>query len=499
MSAGADLLGVTEETFNAIKGTLTTGLTASTGLQGVNLQDYVSLVPCKTPTRDSLPRVAAPQGAQFAYWRTFLNVNALQADGAEPTDFGGSATEMDLQNVFAPFGLIAKHGIVTDDAIALAGGYADALAVQTLETMKQEFITENVNVLHSQAFAVPTLGTISLSTSATNGYIGSGATVYVWVAARSGKNYFYGGSGPASASSHTSVGTTSTTNSVSAFIPAVRTAAAWDWFVGSSSSNGVYYTTTTVNSVTITTIPTTAQAVPSLPLISSVQPTTPPTADTSYQSYWINGYVASILGDWSTGAFGSSYVTPGQGTAQGSIFTSLDGGQFHVDGAAILELDELNLAIYNNYPGVSPARFIVGTQIVNDLANAALSSPQAILFYQGALEDRQKLVMGGTVANYLNKTDGQTQIEIFVDPYMVPGELIAEVRAVPFMGSNVKTASRVETLRDYQRFDYFPNYVANSSAGGPRHEFDVRCFEAFETVVGPTMAVLANIAPGLAS
>jgi hypothetical protein len=101
------------------------------------------------------------------------------------------------------------------------------------------------------------------------------------------------------------------------------------------------------------------------------------------------------------------------------------------------------------------------------------------------------------VANYLNKTDGKTQIEIFVDPYMVPGELIAEVRSVPFMGSNVKTASRVETLRDYQRFDYAPNYVANSATGGPRHEFDVRCFEAFETVVGPTMGVLANIAPGI--
>ena len=497
MSAAADLLGVTEETFAAIKGTLTVGLTASTGLQGVNLQDYVSLVPCLTPTRDSLPRSAAPQGAQFAYWRTFTNVNALQADGAEPTDFGGSATQMNMQNVFAPFGLIAKHGIVTEDAIALAGGYADALAVTTLETMKQEFITENINILHSQAFAAPSLGAPSLSASASGGFIGSGAPVYVLVAGRTGKNYFYGGSGPASASSHLTTGTTSTTNSVSAFVTAQRTIVAYDWFVGATAAAAVYYTTTTVNSVTITSVPTTPQALPSLPLLSSTQPTTPPTADTSFQSYWINGYVASILGDWSTGAFGTSYATPGSGTAQGSIFTSLDGGTFHVSGAAIAELDALNLAIYNNYPGVSPARYIVGTQIVNDLANAALNSPQAVLFYQGTLEDRQRLSMGGTVANYLNKTDGKTQIEIFVDPYMVPGELIAEVRSVPFMGSNVKTASRVETLRDYQRFDYAPNYVANSATGGPRHEFDVRCFEAFETVVGPTMGVLANIAPGI--
>ena len=107
--------------------------------------------------------------------------------------------------------------------------------------------------------------------------------------------------------------------------------------------------------------------------------------------------------------------------------------------------------------------------------------------------------MGGAVANYLNKTDGETQIEIFCDPYMPPGELIAEVTMVPWMGANIKTASRVTTLRDYQRFDYGINYVANSATGGPRHEFDIRCREAFETSVGPLMGVMVNIAPGIAS
>lgn len=499
MSAGADMLQMVEETFNALKGSLTTGITSNTGLQGVNLQDYVSLVPCKTPFRETIARVAAPEGATFAYWRTFVNINNQQTDGAVPLDYGGTETEVELQNVYADFGLISKHGLVTEDAIAEAGGYADALAVMTIETMKQEFITENINLLHSQNFAAPGLTAPSLSSSSTGGSIASAGTVYVFVAGRTGKNYFYGGSGPASASAHVTVGTLSSTYSVSAFVTAERTICAYDWYVGSTANNAVYYTTTTINSVTVTSVPTAAQAVPNLPQISASQPTTPPTADTSYQTYWINGMIASISGDWANSGIGNSYVTPGTGIAQGSIFTSLDGAQFIVEGAAILQLDELNQNIYNAYPGLSAARYVVGTQIINDLANAALSSPQAILFYAGMLEDRAKLVMGGRVAQYLNKTDGETLIDIFVDPYMPPGEMFAEVRTVPYMGANVKTASKVETLRDYQRYDYGINYVANSATGGPRHEFDIRCFEAFETSVAPMMAVLANIAPGIES
>ena len=495
MSWGADKLGVTEETFGQIKKAVTTGITSNTGLFGYNLSRYVSLVPAETPFRNRVPRVSAPEGAPFAVWRTLVNINNEQTDGAVPDDYAGTETLFQELNVSGNFQLVAKSGLVTEDAVAQAQGYADALAVTTVETMKQEFITENINLLWAQSFAAPSLAAPSLATAASGGSISSGSAIYVTVAGRTGKNYYYGGSGPAASSAHTSVGTTSSANSVTATVTAVRTIVAYDWFVGSSGSNMVYYTTTTVNTVTITTIPTAAQAVPTtLPLISSVQPTTPPTADTSYQTYWMNGLQATILGDWG----GSGYVTPGGGTAQGAYWSSLGGSQFTVEGAGVLELDEMNLAMYNAYPGITPTRYIVSTQVINDLAKAALSNPQAITWLvPNDAEGRANVVMSGAVAKYLNKTKNGYPIMIEVDPYMVPGVLIAEVDVVPWMGSNIDSTLRVETLRDYQRYDYGINRQGGVSGGGPRYEFDIRCFEAFENAGGPVMGVLQDIGAGI--
>ncbi len=494
MSTAADILGVTQETFDMLKAA-TSGINTTTGIYGVDLQPLVSLVPVSTPFRNATPRVKASQGAQYAYWRSLLNVNNQQANAAIKFDYAGPLTLIQEQDVYASFAPLAQGGTVTWDSQAQSMGYADVLAINTVQTLNQLMISEDINLLMGQNFPLPSISAATLATATTGGSIGATLPVYVTVAARSGVNYYYGGSGIAAASANVTTGSGST-NSVTASVTAVKGAFAYDWFVGSTATDMVYYTTTTVNSVTITSIPTVAQPLPSLPLLSNVSPSTPPTVDSSYATNWMNGLAASILGDFGTGAL-PFLTTPGTGTSQGAYWASNNGSAFHVSGTAVLELDELNQAIYNKWQ-ISPTRYLMGSQSVNDLSNAFLDTPQAVAFLSPSANDgRNAITMGGTVTRYLNKTTGGTPIQIELHPHIPPGTVIAVTDTIPFPGANIDTPLSVETQLDYARFDYGANRVTNTANGGPRFDFEVRAIETFRNKAAATMGIIQNIGAGV--
>ena len=488
MSWGADELGVTEETFSMIKAQ-TAGIFASTGIQGVNLQSLVSLVPVDTPFRNDTPRHPSPQGAKWAYWRALLNINQSQSNPAVPFDYSGPLANIDEQDVYAPFAVLAQGGTTTQDAIALSQNYADVLAVDTLQTLNQLLIGEDINLLNAISFALPTISTPSLAASATGGSIAASTAVDVKVQARSGSNYYYGGSGIASAQASVTTGSTTSTNSVTATVTAVRCAAAYDWFVA-----GFYYTTTTVNTATITFVPTANQPLPSLPGLSSVAPSAPATADSSYSNTWLTGLEGTILGDFGSGS-APTLVTPGTGTSQNAYYQSLDGAPFTYSGAAVAQLDAMNEAIYNSYQ-ISPTRYLMGAQSINDLSNILLGSPQAQIFMGPNADGRGTATLGGRAVNYINKTTGGTPIMLELQPHLPPGKLIAVCDSIPFPGANIGVPISVETQLDYWRYEYGSSRVPNTAGGGPRYDFEVRCQEALVNVASPTMGVIANIAAG---
>lgn len=500
MSLGSDLLQVTQETFNVVK-SATSALDVATGLAGVNLQPLVQLVPVDVPFRNSTPRSAAKMGSQYIYWQAFTNVNNQQANAAVAPDYAGAEVLINNQYIYAPVADLEMDGLVTLDAIAQAEGYADALAAGTLYTLNQLMISEDKNLLNAQSFPLPTIGSVSTVASSTGGSIAASATVYIKAAARSGNNFYYGGSGVASAEKSQAVGSTTSTNSVTASVAAVKGAVAYDWYVGSATGAEVYYTTTTVNTVDITFIPTAAQPLPTALTqvgLYNTAPTTPPTADTSYSTTWMNGLLATILGDFASSAGQTNLVTPGTGISQGAYYQSLDGAQFTVSGAGIGQLDELNAAIYNTYH-ISPTRYLMGSQSVQDLANAELGNPQAVTWLMpNDMVGRAKMVMGGAVALYLNKTVNGKPITIELQPHLAPGTVIAVTDEIPFPAANVQTALAVETQLDYFRFNYAANRNPGTANGGPRYEFGIRTREAFINRASPVMGVLQNIGAGIA-
>lgn len=505
MSWGADILGVTEDTFQMIKAA-TTGINTTTGVAGIDLlSDLMSWVPVDTPFFDSTPR-GPGKGATYAFWQTLLNINATQPTGGVPRGEAASVIKIKNQYTYSPYAVVGAGGFVSWDAMAQGEGFATVLAVDTLQTINQQLINLEIHQLNAQAFACPT-PTAPTVAKASGGTIASAKTVYVKVAVRSGVNWYRGGASKLSAAGH--VATTAATSAVTASVGAVKTAAGYDWYVATGSAGTYYYyTTTPVNTVTITKVPTANQTVPTTYAGLYKAGLTGPTAQTTattHQTYWQNGLVASILGAWpsspdqalASGA-ASGLVTPGAATSvsQGAYYQALTGAPLTVEGAGFTQIDTMNRKIYDTYQ-VTPSRMLMGSQVITDFANAFLDNPQAVTWLRpDAADGRGGAVMGGHVATYLNKTVNGKPIEMHLMPYLPPGKIISVIDTLPFPGSNITSSLQVRTLYDFFRFDYGVNRQTGAT-GGPRYEFEIRSEQAFVNKAAPVMGVLDCIGAGV--
>lgn len=481
-----DLL--TTETFDLAKSTA--GIYSSTGVYGYDLTGWVWLAPTMAEYRNELARKRSTSGGKFAIWRALTNVNASQPDPNVPFDYAANLANFNEQDMQAPYVPVGLGGRVTQDARDLANGLgADPLAIATIGVMNQTFIGEDKVLIGGQQFALAIPGTPVVVQSDTGGSIAASTAVNVKVAARTGKNYYYGGSTVASAQGTITTSTVAAAvHSATVTVAAVKGAVAYDWFVG-----GFYYTTTTVNAVTVTSIPGSAQAIPTtLPELSTVAPTTPPVADTSADPNAPNGLIASILGDYNAAG---QYVTAGTGTPWGAPWTSLDGGTLTLAGGSIAQLDTLFLNLWNaTY--TSPAVLMMNAQQASDIATKITGSPGAVTFLQPQDNGRQNITAGGFVGHIMNKAAGGRLVPVKVYSHVPPGTIIARADTCPYPEANIDAVVSVRTHRDYARFDYAPGRVPGVAGGGPREDFEVRSIEAHVNKAPPLHAVLSNVGAG---
>lgn len=483
-----DYTGITADTLEQIKKAQTNGVLTSTGLVGYDLSGVVSLVPVNTPWFNRVPRKAG-DGSKAAVWRALLNVNNAQPNPFVGADQGGGFIKVSEQDVLAPYVPVRVSGEVTRDAIDFAKGYADAKAIAVTSTLMQWRIQENKALLGGQAFALPSIATPTVTTSATGGSIGASTAVNVKVAARSGLNYYWGGSGIASAQGSATTATTAgTTYSATASVAAVRGAVAYDWYVA-----GFYYTTTVVNTVTITSIPTANSAtVPSLPDLYTVAPTAVPTADTSYSANSYNGLIASIAGDYGT----SGLVTPGSGLASGATFTSLGGATLTANSQGVAEIDAALLAIYNAAQ-LSPTAMIINGQEAQNIKAKILATNAAVTYLNPDAASRDGVIGGGAVSGYINGASGGDRVDIVVDPHLPPGRIVFVTERVPYPNSGIANTFESRTLRDVSEFDYGAQLdTTPGNNGGPREVWDVSSTETFVNRAPVACGVITDIANG---
>lgn len=480
---------ISAETLDMIKkATATAGVNSNSGLTGIDLSGLISLIPVLTPFYDSLARSTPKMGGKFAEWKALLNVNNTQPDPATAFDTAAAIVNLQEQDVAAYYGKVGAGYTVTYDAADFGKGYADAKSIAIFNALNQYKIGMDRKALGGQSFALPTPATPVVTPSPTGGTIPASTAVPVKVAARTMSNYNYGGSTVASAQGSANTATGGATNSATVTVASIPGAVAYDWFV-----NGFYYTTTTVNKVTVTTIPTANAAVPALPGLYSVAPTSVPVSDSSAKPNDFNGLLATLAGDYATGS-ALGLVQRGTGLSSGASFASLDGSPFTVTGQSVKELDTLNMNIWNAV-NLSPTAYMVSAQEANSISSAILNSAGGgTTFYApNNAAEREGAIAGGFIGWYVNKAAGGVPVKIEVQPNLVPGTVIARTDRVPFPNSNITNTLELRNLHDVQDHEY-PAARGSGAGGGPRWDGETYSLSTLANRAPVTMGVIQNIA-----
>ncbi len=518
MPTQIDMSRITTGTMGMLNKSATSGIFGDTGAWGVDLTRFLSLVPVNVPARmntKAFSRQIAGMGSPTAMWRSWLNINNQQPSSAMGRDYAAARSSFEAITVQAPYNPVGYAGIVTLDAVALGRSYVDEVAQAKLYVLDQVLIGQDMLITNAQGWALPAMGSITLTPSATGGTIGASLTVFVAVAPRSGANYFDGGSAPASASVSVAV-SAGTTNSVSATWAAVKGAVAYDIYVGTAAGSMFYYTTTSIGTVTITSIPTSGASnpIPSInlmPLMSQLRPGagclplanppvagngTPPTVDNSYSANYYNGVIASSLGDYSSVSGGGVPVTPGTGIPSGAIFID-NGGNAPAavsSGGGVDILDKLCAQIWNSVQ-LSPTAFMMNSNQGQEISNILKSSPSASTLLPPTDADaRINLAGGGFVSRYINMAAGGVPVAIEIHPRVPPGTIIARTDYVPFPGSDIGSVFAVRCQYDTSEFQYATAYQAATFGGGPSWQFEVRSMETLINAAPSAQGIATNIA-----
>lgn len=481
-----DTNGVSSETLELIK-KASTGVTSSLGLTGIDLIDYINLVPVPSTFYDKLAKTSPDVAGPYAIWRVLTNINNQQSNPSTAFDYAAPLHKNNLLTVSSAYAKIGYGYTVTKDAIALAKGFADAKALEVFSTLMQYKIGADKMALGGQNFALNTPGTPVVTTATTGGSIAATTAVNVKVAARTGENYYYGGSTVASAQGTVTTGAGST-NSATATVAAVRGAVAYDWYVA-----GFYYTTTVVNKVTITSIPTAnAGSVPNLPGLFATPPSAVPVADSSADANAFNGLLATLAGDYISGAGQNGLVSAGSGVASGATFQSLDGAGFTGSGQNINELDALNAAVFaNTY--LSPSAYMCSSVDAAAISKLLLAGAGATTFFTPGADGRSDVTAGGFIGHYINKAAGGVPVRIEVHPNMVPGTLIARTDQITFPNSGISNVFEIRSLDEVADYEYGVSRILNQAGGGPRFDGEVYSTSTLINRAPVAQAVLQNI------
>lgn len=490
---------MTEDTLGAIMKAQTTGILESTGIYSYDLSELVSLIPVVTPFRDIVARKASPDGNPFAVWRAIMNLTNSQPDPAVGFDYAGSEVVFQEQDFQARYKPLAMAGLVTQDSFDLAKGYADPYAVTTFNVLNQLLIAEDRKLMGAQSFALAQPAAPTLTQHSTGGTIGA-VTAYVGVAARTGSGYYYG-SGNSQGNSASTTFASGSTNSITATVTAVRGAVCYDWFYSANGTTWYYYTTTTTNTVTITQTIAANQSLPSAtscPDMSTLWkgsagvPTYSSSGDNgSANANDYDGFLASLAGDYNGSG---QWATPGTGTANPSIWNSLNGAALTLTGGTVTEIEQLLFLPLWNQVKTSPTAIMVNAAQAQEIANLVLGSGAATTFLNTDSSGRISTTAGGRVGEIVNAPAGGVTVPIEVHTSLPPGTIVARTDRVPFPQANISSVLECRTLRDTAQFDYGVSRVANTVGGGPRREFEIRTVSALVNRAPVAMASLTCVA-----
>lgn len=492
-----DLIQQTLERLNQVTGLAKAGITTGTGLVYYDLEaEAKRQYPVIAPIRKRMPRIGKKEAGQglAVHWNYISNPNtqgvlAMVGQGQR----GGQITPTVVSKLATYVG-IGLENVVTWEAEYAGEGYDDIRAQAQRMTLDSLILAEEPQLLWGNASlsfgTTPTpAGT---QATVTGGSLANG-TYYLYCVALTLQGYNYallqspvavvpvvtrtnagvnstttinGGVAQISAAS-TGVTTTGSNNAINATVTAVKGAAGYAWFVGSSAGagNAFLYAVTSLNLVTILSQPVTGQ------LANYAGSTT----DYSANPLAFDGLVTQLC------------------EANG-YFNSLNGATMTPDGAnGIVEWDAALKYFWDTYKtGID--RIYCGSQIIRDATRAvATGSGNAAMRInlQNDTDSLGNLTGSMRLASYTNKFayNGAMDIPIEIHPNMPDGHVFFDLEKNPYPTADIPLARAVRTRRDY--FMVVWPIVDRTWQNG--------CYadEVLQVYVPYGMGLISNIGPGI--
>jgi hypothetical protein len=454
-------------------------------LRGPALQLY----PVITPLRNRLPRQVSDRGDLATRWKAITGVNTQGfelgvAPGRRSAEM--SVTEQDYVASYAGLGLEAS---IDWEAVWSGGKEFDNKATLVQSLLRAVMIGEENVILNGNAsmpLGTPVAPSVQV---ASGGTLPQPQNLLVFVAALSaralanstlasgvpfgqvtrvnidGTTTQYGAGVSAISAASSVAATTSGNQTVIATVPAVKGAAGYAWFIGTSAATALLNSITTVNKVTINAPSTGTQAA------NAANSGT----DGSANALVFDGFLTQAL------------------KSNAGYFNSLDGNTLTADQAnGILEIDTALQWFWDN-KRLSPTEIWVNSQEARNINKKIVASGGVPLFRftlpggTGSDDDKPALLGGASIAKYWNKFTQQF-LDIRIHPNLAPGTIFFNSSEIPYPLSGVDNVSFVRCRRDYYQIEW--PVVSRQYVYGVYADEVLVCRAPF------SLGVIANVANG---
>ena len=453
-------------------------------LRGPALQLY----PVITPLRNRLPRQLSTGGDLATRWKAITGVNTSGfelgvAPGRRSAEMG--VTEQDYVASYAGIGLEAS---IDWEAVWSGGKEFDNKATLVQSLLRAVMIGEENIILNGNAsnpLGTPAAPTVQVTA---NGTLATGALL-VFVAALTpralanatvaggvpfgqvtrvnidGTTTQYGAGVSAISAASSAANTSAGQQTVVASVAAVKGAAGYAWFIGTSAATALLNAITTVNKVTMSAPSTGTQAA------NAAGSGT----DNSANTLVFDGFVTQAL------------------KSNAGYFNSLDGNTLTADQAnGIVEIDTALQWFWDN-KRLSPTEIWVNSQEARNINKKIVASGGVPLFRftlpggTGSEDDKPALLGGASIAKYWNKFTQQF-LDIRIHPNLAPGTIFFNSSEIPYPLSGVDNVSFVRCRRDYYQIEW--PVVSRQYVYGVYADEVLVCRAPF------SLGVIANVANG---
>ena len=454
-------------------------------LRGPALQLY----PVITPLRNRLPRQVSDRGDLATRWKAITGVNTSGfelgvAPGRRSAEM--SVTEQDYVASYAGLGLEAS---IDWEAVWSGGKEFDNKATLVQSLLRAVMIGEENVILNGNAsmpLGTPVAPSVQV---ASGGTLPQPQNLLVFVAALTpralanstvasgvpfgqvtrvnidGTTTQYGAGVSAISAASSVAATTSGNQTVIATVPAVKGAAGYAWFIGTSAATALLNSITTVNKVTINAPSAGTQAANAAGSAT----------DGSANTLVFDGFLTQAL------------------KSNAGYFTSLDGNTLTADQAnGILEIDTALQWFWDN-KRLSPTEIWVNSQEARNINKKIVASGGVPLFRftlpggTGSEDDKPALLGGASIAKYWNKFTQQF-LDIRIHPNLAPGTIFFNSSEIPYPLSGVDNVSFVRCRRDYYQIEW--PVVSRQYVYGVYADEVLVCRAPF------SLGVIANVANG---